>query len=225
LVTAAISVALYALELIGPYIAELRVGRTPWHVGHIVERYGLFTIICLGETILGTVTASAALISDRGWNAQPALLAIFGVALAFALWATYFILPSETVLRARRRKAFLWGYAHMLLFTSIAAVGAGLHVVAYGLGGDADLSRVQIALTVIVPVAIYCTTIFGLYFYLIGRIDPYAVSLMTLSLTILAIATLACSAGASVELTLLLTVASPTAALIGNEVRPMSPAA
>ena len=50
-----------ALELAIPYWAE-SAGRTPWHPGHIAERYGLFTLIVLGESVLAaTVGVQAAL--------------------------------------------------------------------------------------------------------------------------------------------------------------------
>ena len=39
---------LIGVELPGPVIAETR-GGTPWHAHHIAERYGLLTIIALGE--------------------------------------------------------------------------------------------------------------------------------------------------------------------------------
>ncbi|MCA8898129.1 MAG: low temperature requirement protein A, partial [Hyphomonas sp.] len=41
------------LELIIPFWSE-RAGMTPWHRHHIMERYGLLTIIVLGETLLST---------------------------------------------------------------------------------------------------------------------------------------------------------------------------
>src|SRR3954451_19573598 len=54
-------IALIAIEVVGPVIAE-RKGRTPWHAHHIAERFGLLTIITLGEVIIGTVAALNALV-------------------------------------------------------------------------------------------------------------------------------------------------------------------
>ena len=39
---------LVAAELAVPIVAE-RTGSTPWHPHHITERYGLFTLIVMGE--------------------------------------------------------------------------------------------------------------------------------------------------------------------------------
>jgi low temperature requirement protein LtrA len=49
-VTAAAFVVLLATEMVGPFLAERKAG-TPWHAGHIAERYGLLVIITLGEVI------------------------------------------------------------------------------------------------------------------------------------------------------------------------------
>ncbi|MGV0333296.1 low temperature requirement protein A [Corynebacterium kroppenstedtii] len=47
---------LVIVELSVPLIAEV-TGGTPWHREHIAERYGLFTIIVLGESLLGSANA------------------------------------------------------------------------------------------------------------------------------------------------------------------------
>ena len=58
-------VALAALELLVPVWAE-RARMTTWHPHHIAERYGLFTLIVLGESILAaTMAIQAALGSGQ----------------------------------------------------------------------------------------------------------------------------------------------------------------
>ena len=52
-------------ELLIPVWAELAGRHTPWHPEHIAERYGLFTIIVLGECVLAASTAVQAAI-DAG---------------------------------------------------------------------------------------------------------------------------------------------------------------
>ncbi|MCA8977540.1 MAG: low temperature requirement protein A, partial [Planctomycetes bacterium] len=47
---------LIPFELLVPAWAE-RAGRTPWHPHHIAERYGLLTIIVLGESVLAATLA------------------------------------------------------------------------------------------------------------------------------------------------------------------------
>ncbi len=49
---------------------------TPWHAHHIAERYGLLVIITLGEGILGTITAVAAVVDHVGWSMEAVLLVV-----------------------------------------------------------------------------------------------------------------------------------------------------
>ena len=91
---------------------------TPWNARHISERYGLLVIITLGEGILGTITAVAAVVSRVGWSGEAILIVIAGTGLTFGLWWTYFILPSAPVLARHRERKWAWGYGHIVLFGS-----------------------------------------------------------------------------------------------------------
>ncbi len=62
---------LVLLEVVGPWVAETRRGGTPWHPGHVAERYGLLVIIALGEGIIGTVAALNILVGAEGWSGRP----------------------------------------------------------------------------------------------------------------------------------------------------------
>jgi low temperature requirement protein LtrA len=118
------------LELAGPWIAEIRKGGTPWHAHHIAERYGLLAIIALGEGVIGTVASLAAVVEHQGWTLDAALVGLAGTGLTFGMWWTYFLIPSAGILQAHRERVFPWEYGHILIFTAIAATGAGLHVAA-----------------------------------------------------------------------------------------------
>ena len=74
-----VAAVLILIELAGPYIAETRVGGTPWHAHHVAERYGLLVIITLGEVILGTVAALDAVVREDGWTVETALVGLAGV--------------------------------------------------------------------------------------------------------------------------------------------------
>jgi low temperature requirement protein LtrA len=63
-----------------------RVRSTAWHPHHIAERYGLFTIIVLGESILA---ATMAIQSGLDRQVNPAALlsvAFGGMVIVFAMW-------------------------------------------------------------------------------------------------------------------------------------------
>jgi low temperature requirement protein LtrA len=107
-----------------------RVGRTPWHAHHIAERYGLFTIIVLGECVLGASNAVSGVIEAAGWSFDVVLVGFGSASLVMALWWVYFLVPSGPALHEHRDRAFRWGYGHAVVFLSLAALGAFLEVVA-----------------------------------------------------------------------------------------------
>ena len=145
---------LVALEMAVPWWAE-RAGSTPWHRGHIAERFGLFTIIVLGECVLAATTAIQEAITAGGVSWSLVTLALGALVLIGAMWWAYFKHNAAEDDDLERETAFLWGYGHYVVFAAVAAVGAGLNVAADLLHEEAAIGSVTAALTVAVPVAIY----------------------------------------------------------------------
>ncbi|MDZ4264947.1 MAG: low temperature requirement protein A, partial [Mycobacterium sp.] len=121
LVTAVIVLTLVLVEMMGPSIAESRQGGTPWHAHHIVERYGLFTIIALGEGVVGTVASLSAVVGEQGWSVEAVFVGVAGTGLTFGMWWTYFVVPHADILHARRERSFWFGYLHILVYAAIVA--------------------------------------------------------------------------------------------------------
>ena len=148
-------VVIALLDLSIPIWAE-RSGRpTPWHPEHIAERYGLFTIIVLGECVLATSTAVQ--MAMAAGEVSPSLLAVAlgGLLLVFALWWSYFKHPAEIDRSLSLRQAITWGYSHYVVFAAIAALGAGLQVAIDATHEEVALSPTGVALTVAIPVIVY----------------------------------------------------------------------
>ena len=142
---------LTAGELLVPVWAERAVPAPIFHPEHIEERYGLFTIIVLGESVLSAATGFQAALDEGGLTDQLLVVGLGGLVLAFAAWWIYFDHPGH--LTPSPRQAFRWGYAHVVIFASLAAMGAGLHLATEAVTGHAD-DRTA-ALAVAVPVAGY----------------------------------------------------------------------
>lgn len=120
---------LVALELAVPAWAE-RAGETPWHPHHIAERYSLFTIILLGECMVGAGNTMSGVLQTQGWSVDLVVVSSSVVGLIVGLWWTYFLVPFAQVLHLRRERAFLWGYGHAVIFIALAAFSGVLEVVA-----------------------------------------------------------------------------------------------
>ncbi|WP_431277719.1 low temperature requirement protein A [Leifsonia poae] len=208
---------LFILEFSGPVVAEIVLGGTPWNARHIAERYGLLTIIALGEVLFGTVTSVAALVAEEGWSSDAVLVTVAGVGLTFGLWWSYFIIPSGELLQRYRHRAPVWGYGHILLYGSIAATGAGLHVVAFVVEGQAAIDETGGVLSVAIPVALFSVVMFSLYTYLMHEGDPFHIGLFVGTVGMLVAAVLLSAVGAPLGVSLVLITLSPAVVVVGYE--------
>jgi low temperature requirement protein LtrA len=150
---------LAGLELAVPVWAERSTPPTAWHPDHIAERYGLFTLIVLGECVLAATITVQAAIGTGGLSPSLVVVAAGGLVLLFALWWSYFDRPAAEGLRTSPRSAFAWGYWHLLVFASLAAVGAGLQVLAETVDRHTSLSGRAASLTLAVPTALFLVTL------------------------------------------------------------------
>jgi low temperature requirement protein LtrA len=160
---------LMVAELLVPIWAE-RAGATTWHPLHIAERYGLFTIIVLGESVLAASIAIQTSL-DAGYAAAGLVsLAGAGVVIVFSMWWLYFEQPAHELLTSLRI-AFLWGYGHYLIFASVAAVGAGVAAAVDHEVHTGHLPAIGVGYALAVPVAVFLFCVWALHIRL-GRPGP-----------------------------------------------------
>src|SRR4029450_6484174 len=114
---------LAAAELAVPIWAE-RAAPTTWHPRHIAERYGLFTLIVLGECVLASTLAIESALTEHAALADLVTTAAGGLLTVFGMWWLYFAKESHQLLTSLRA-GIVWGYGHYLIFAAAAAVGAG----------------------------------------------------------------------------------------------------
>ncbi|BCB77354.1 low temperature requirement protein A [Phytohabitans flavus] len=148
-------------EIAVPIWAE-RVAETTWHPEHIAERYGLFTIIVLGESILAASVALQSAVDEHEELGGLLWIGGAGVVIVFAMWWLYFDRPASGLLTSMRVSLF-WGYGHYLIFSSAAAVGAGLAVAVDHETHKAHLGGVGVGYAVAVPVAVYLLSVWVLH--------------------------------------------------------------
>ncbi len=148
---------LAALELLVPVWAE-RAEPTTWHPHHIAERYGLFTLIVLGESILAATLAVQSSLRTREALASQLPLIVGGLLIVYSMWWIYFDRPAHDLL-ASSRKAITWGYGHYFVFAAIAAVGAGL-----GVAVDQATGQAKAGAAVAVPVAVYLCCLWFIHY-------------------------------------------------------------
>ncbi|NIH87828.1 low temperature requirement protein A [Amycolatopsis granulosa] len=175
---------LAAAEMLVPVWAE-RPAPTRWHRHHIAERYGLFTLIVLGETVFGATNAVREAIDTGHDLLDLVLLALAGLVLVFAMWWLYFDQPGHQRL-AQFRQGFAWGYGHYLIFTSAAAVGVGIEVALDRMTGAAHTPGLVAALATTLPVAVFLVSVWLLHVGPRNECRPIAIAFPLAAVLVLA---------------------------------------
>ena len=103
----------------------------------------------------------------------------------------------------------------MVVFGSLAATGAGLHVAATVIEHVAHIGAVTAILTVVIPVAIFTTALFTLNSLLLRQFDPFHLLLFVGA--ILALAASVVAAGASIGVGIVIGACSPLVVIVGYE--------
>ncbi|MFC5731566.1 MULTISPECIES: low temperature requirement protein A [Nocardioides] len=212
-----VALALILFELATPLFAQSRRGGTPWHPSHIAERYGLLTIITLGEGVIGTVASLSAVVDETGWSTDAVLIAIAGTGLTFGLWWMYFIVPAARVLRRRRNRAMAWGYLHIPLLAALAATGAGLHVAAYFIEGETHIGATSVVVSVALPVGVFVICLYGLHTALVREGDPFHLALMASTALVLGAAVALSAVGVALSVCFLMVMLAPVVTVVGFE--------
>jgi low temperature requirement protein LtrA len=152
-----------------------------------------------------------------GWTTDAVVVLAAGVALTFGMWWTYFVIPWGEILHHHRERSFFWGYGHMLIFSSIAATGAGLHVAQYYLGGQSQLGTTGTVLTVVVPVAIFTGMLYLMYAVSMRAGDPFHLILLAGTAAVLLAAVVLADRGLSLAWSHVVVALAPAVTIVGYE--------
>jgi len=118
----------FAIDLGTPWTAVRHSIETPPDAAHLPERFGLFTLILLGEAVVAVMQGME---SQDEWPAAAAASAFLGMASVFLMWAWYFDGVDATAERPVRsrpeaRRFHVWSYAHFPLALGIVVTGVGI---------------------------------------------------------------------------------------------------
>lgn len=116
-----------AIDLGTPWVMRREQAQVPLDVSHLPERFGLFTILVLGESIAAVVTG----LEHASWTGAPIVGAAAAIGIATAFWWLYFdnargriVRRDPTVRRTWRPTG--WIYTHLLLAASLAALAVAM---------------------------------------------------------------------------------------------------
>jgi low temperature requirement protein LtrA len=121
-----------ALELSLPPLST-RLHRTiPTSSSHLPERWALFTMIVIGESIVAVAVGTA----DADWKVSSATAAVLGFAAGAAVWWLYFDNMDEVLVRGSSPAMVVYSYAHLPLLMALAGLGAGVRLLIDQAGAD-----------------------------------------------------------------------------------------
>jgi low temperature requirement protein LtrA len=118
----------FALDLGTPWLALRHSVKIPPDAAHLPERFGLFTLILLGESVVAVMRGME---SQEDWTPSAATSAFLGMGISFLIWWWYFDGASggsEQPVRTRRDalRFHVWTYSHFPLYLGIVILGAGI---------------------------------------------------------------------------------------------------
>ena len=113
-----------ALDLSLPPLSTRIHRRVPTSSAHVPERWALFTLIVLGESVVAVAVATA----GSNWRFSSATAAVVGFAGVCAVWWLYFDPQEHVVLRGGTPSVVVYSYAHLPLLMGLAAASAGLRL-------------------------------------------------------------------------------------------------
>ncbi len=132
------------VDLVAPALAARTRGGVPLHAEHLPERFALFVILVLGESVAGVVTG----LHEAHWTGAAALAAGLAFLVAAQLWWLYFDYSGGVAKRrlleedddtTTRGVHDIYLYAHLPLALGLAATAVGLeHAVLHA--GDPGLA-------------------------------------------------------------------------------------
>jgi len=116
-----------------------------------------------------------------------------------------------------QRSAFIWGYGHIVVFASLAAIGGGLHVAAYYLERQTTLGPVGTVLSTAVPFAVYTAALYAIYAAFTRHSEPFHLVLLAATTSILVLSVALAALGVSVAACLLVLMFAPVVTVVGFE--------
>lgn len=122
----------FAVDLATPFAVRKIQAAAPLDVSHLPERFGLFTILVLGESIVAVTVG----LSHVSWQASTTIVGVFGLGAATCLWWINFEHHDGFVVRRRGEgknwRPTVWIYSHLPLAAALAMFGVSIELAIVG---------------------------------------------------------------------------------------------
>lgn len=145
-----------AADAATPLVAERHGTRVPPHSEHLPERFGLFTIILLGEAMAAVMRGMG---THESWPPAAAVSVAAGLVVVFQVWWAYFqrigVAAPRRVRSSRQMRHLLaWSYGHLPFYLGLVVLGVGFeHVIVSAAPWPAAPLVIETALAALVVAA------------------------------------------------------------------------
>ncbi|MGB5186737.1 MAG: low temperature requirement protein A [Acidimicrobiia bacterium] len=122
----------FGVDLATPYAVRKIQAASPLDRSHLPERFGLFTILVLGESIVAVTVG----LSHVAWQTPTTIVGILGLGAATCLWWINFEHLDGSVIRRRGEgknwRPTVWIYSHLPLAAALAMFGVSVELAIIG---------------------------------------------------------------------------------------------
>jgi low temperature requirement protein LtrA len=111
------------IELSAPWLGRRQIAQAPIHASHMTERFGLFTLIVIGESVISVAQGAAGV----DWEPGTLAVALTGFLVVACLWWIYFEYISGLANRSVLQ-GLCFNYAHLPLLAGLVSVALGIEL-------------------------------------------------------------------------------------------------
>lgn len=120
-------VVLYAgitVDILLPLIGRKYLVKSPINTHHLIERFSLFTLILLGESVVSIL----AVLQSSQWTWQSILFALLTFLLIIAMWWQYFDNVEKKVDKTIETAGQTIIYGHLFIYVSLSMIAASIQL-------------------------------------------------------------------------------------------------
>ncbi|PJO42885.1 low temperature requirement protein A [Lysinibacillus xylanilyticus] len=112
------------VDILIPIIGRKRLVNVPTNTAHLFERFGLFTIILFGETLVSTL----AVIQPKQGDWNSILFTIVSFVLIISMWWQYFDNLEKKVNKSIKTAGQMIIYGHLFILMSLSMIAASIRL-------------------------------------------------------------------------------------------------
>jgi len=112
------------VDIVLPLIGRQYLVKSPINTHHLIERFSLFTLILLGESVVSILTV----LQSSYWMWQSVLFALLTFVLIIAMWWQYFDNVEKKVNKTLETAGQIIIYGHLFIYLSLCMIAASIQL-------------------------------------------------------------------------------------------------